>query len=48
LRRTVKSVLDDYALRQDLSVTARGSVDGLGAGRIRRIIEHVGYYGSKP
>jgi len=48
LRRVVRSVLDDYDLRLDLSQTARGSVDGLGAGRVRRIIEHVGLYGSKP
>ena len=48
LRRVVRSVLDDYDLRLDLSLTARGSVDGLGAGRVRRIIEHVGLYGSKP
>jgi spore coat polysaccharide biosynthesis predicted glycosyltransferase SpsG len=48
LRRTVKTVLDDYDLRLDLSETARGSVDGLGASRVRRIIEHVGYYGERP
>ena len=48
LQRTVKSVLDDYDLRLDLSQTARASVDGHGADRIRRIIEHVGTYGEKP
>ena len=48
LRRTVKSVLDDYDLRVDLSTTAKASVDGRGADRIRRIIEHVGMYGVKP
>lgn len=47
LRRVVRSVLDDYDLRVDLSTTAKASVDGHGADRIRRIIEHVGYYGDK-
>ena len=48
LRRTVHSVLDDYDLRVDLSDTARWSVDGYGADRIRRIVEHVGLYGTRP
>lgn len=48
LRYVVESVLGDYDLRRDLSATARASIDGQGADRVRSIIEHVGYYGEKP
>ena len=48
LQRIVTSILDDYPLRADMSRTARQSIDGRGAGRVRGIIEHVAEYGEKP
>ncbi len=48
LRYVVEQTLGDYELRRDMHQTAKASIDGLGAGRIRRIIEHVGLYGEKP
>jgi spore coat polysaccharide biosynthesis predicted glycosyltransferase SpsG len=40
LRHTVTTILGDPDLRGDMSVEARRSVDGGGADRVRRIIEH--------
>lgn len=48
LDTVVRNVLDDYELRRDMSSTARGSIDGMGAARVRAIIEHVGRFGEKP
>lgn len=48
LAYTVRRVLADRDLRADLSATAKASIDGHGADRVRRIIEHVGLYGEKP
>ena len=48
LRYVVEQTLGDYELRRDMSSEARASIDGLGAARVRRIIEHVGLYGEAP
>ena len=48
LRHVVTETLGDYELRRDMSETAKRSIDGHGADRVRRIIEHVGLYGEAP
>ena len=48
LRHVVTETLNDYELRRDMSATAKKSIDGYGAARVRRIIEHVGLYGEAP
>lgn len=48
LRYTVAQTMGDYELRRDMHSTGLASIDGHGADRIRRIIEHVGLYGEKP
>ena len=48
LRYVVEQTLGDYELRRDMSVEASRSIDGQGASRVRRIIEHVGLYGEAP
>lgn len=48
LTYVVQQTLEDYELRRDMSQEARKSIDGLGADRVRRIIEHVGLYGEAP
>ena len=48
LTYVVQETLGDYELRRDMSSEARKSIDGYGADRVRRIIEHVGLYGEAP
>lgn len=48
LRWHVEQLLGDYEVRRDMSATAKASIDGYGADRVRRIIEHVGLYGEAP
>lgn len=48
LRYTVQQTLGDANLREQMSRDSLASIDHLGAGRVRAIIEHVARYGEKP
>ena len=48
LTYVVQQTLEDYELRRDMSAVGSESIDGYGAARVRRIIEHVGLYGEAP